>query len=319
MTTILLVDPRSSKDRVAALQAAHPGVEFLVPSSRDEIPARIADADAVFGTLSDAEFRAATKLRWIQSAGAGVEWLWRTPAIAESDVVVTNTRGAHAATIAEHAFGLLLSLTRALRRFDEYQRREEWARGQIAEGIVGLKGMTMGIVGFGNIGRAIARRARGFEMEVRAVDARPVPGNEDVADVWPLDRLPDLCRRADVVVVSAPLTPQTKGMIGREQLGLMREGSLLLAMSRGGIIQEPALVEALQSGRLAGAGLDVTETEPLPADDPLWRAPNLIITPHSSGTSRLTTELMWSIFSENVGHFVRDEPFVNLVDKRRGY
>jgi phosphoglycerate dehydrogenase-like enzyme len=120
-------------------------------------------------------------------------------------------------------------------------------------------------------------------------------------------------------VISAPMTPTTRGMVKQEHLRAMKRGSFLLQMSRGGIVNEPALVDALEEGHLAGAGLDVTETEPLPVGDPLWTAPNLIVTPHTSASSALTTDLVWSIFSENVGRFVRGEPLVNLVDKRRGW
>ena len=318
MTKIVLTDPRSTPDRVDPLRAAHPGAEFVVVG-RQEAVAAMADADAVFGSLRPEEYAAAGKLRWVQSAGAGVEWLWKIPGIAESDVVVTNTRGAHAATIAEHTFALLLSLTRQLPAFADYQRREEWARGTINDSLVGIKGLTMGIVGFGNIGRNIGRRAAAFEMNVMAVDAKPGAPGDGAAEVWPLERLTEMCRRIDVMVVSAPITPETRGMIGREQIGALKEGSYLLAMSRGGIVDEAALLDALTSGRLAGAGLDVTAVEPLPAGDPLWKAPNLIITPHSSPGSKLTMDLVWEIFGENVGRFLRGEPLTNVVDKKLGY
>jgi phosphoglycerate dehydrogenase-like enzyme len=319
MPTLLLADPRTTPERVAELQWAHPTVTFVVPASREAVIDLIGEADALFGAPRDEEFLAAKRLRWIQSPGAGVEWMWRIPTIADSDVVVTNMRGAHAITIAEHAFAFLLTLTRGLRLFEEFQAREEWARGQVNDRLVGLKGLTIGIVGFGNIGRAIARRAAGFEMRALAVDAQPVAPGEGVAEVWPLDRLNDLCREADVLAIAAPITPETRGMVGAEQLGLLKRGSYLLAMSRGGIVDEPALIEALKSGHLAGAGLDVTAVEPLPPGDPLWKAPNIIITPHNSPASRLTTELVWSILSENIGRFARNEPLTNVVDKRRGY
>lgn len=319
MTTILINDPRVTADRQAELRREFPDVRFIIAAARADVAANIADADGMFGTLTNEEFQRAGKLRWIQSGGAGVEWLWRIPTIADSPVVVTNMRGAHAVTIAEHTFGFLLTLTRQLRAFEQFQVREEWARGQINDRLVGLKGLTMGIVGFGNIGRAIARRATGFEMAVLAVDAQPVSPAEGVAEVWPLSRLDDLCRAADVLTIAAPITPETRGMIGAVQIGLLKPGSYVLAMSRGGIVDEAALIVALQSGHLAGAGLDVTAVEPLPPGDPLWQAPNLIITPHNSPTSRLTSDLVWSIFHENVGRFVRGEPLTNVIDKRRGY
>jgi D-3-phosphoglycerate dehydrogenase len=243
--------------------------------------------------------------------------MWNVPGLAETEIAVTNMRGAHAATIAEHAFAMLLSHTRGLPFFAERQREHEWGRRQ--RELTAIKGLTMGIVGFGNIGRAIARRATGFEMRVLAVDAETVPPGEGVAEVWPLERLDDLCRESDVLVNSAPVTPRSRGMIGRTQLRLLKPGSYLLSMSRGGIVDEQALVDALEEGHLAAAGVDVTATEPLPAGDPLWTAPNLIITPHTSAASRLTTDLVWSILGENLGRFIRGEELMNLVDKRRGY
>ena len=319
MTKILMVAPNVRAERVEELKKAHPNVEFVIPAKREDVMTLIADADAVFGSISADELKAAKKLRWVQSSSAGVEWMAKAPAIVDSEVVVTNMRGAHAATIAEHAFGMLLSLTRALRQFQEYQDREEWARGQLNSRLVGIKGLTMGIVGFGNIGRQIAKRATAFEMTVLAVDAHQVPPSDGVQEVWPLSRLNDLCREADVLTIAAPITPETRGMIGPVQMGLLKPGSYLLAMSRGGIVDEPALLEALQSGKLAGAGLDVTATEPLPAGDPLWKAPNVIITPHNSPTSRLTTDLVWSMLADNLGRFERGERLANIVDKRAGY
>jgi D-3-phosphoglycerate dehydrogenase len=243
--------------------------------------------------------------------------MWRVPGLQESDVIVTNMRGAHAVTIAEHTFAMLLTHTRALRGFEQRQREHRWGRDGLQ--LMALKGRTMGIVGFGNIGRAIAHRATGFEMRVLAVDAEPVPNGEGVEEVWPLDRLNDLCREADVLVIAAPMTPTSRGMIGREHIRTLKRGSYVLQMSRGGIVDEAALVDALEEGHLAGAGLDVTATEPLPVGDPLWTAPNLVVTPHTSASSELTTDLVWSILSENVGRFVRGEPLMNLVDKKRGW
>jgi phosphoglycerate dehydrogenase-like enzyme len=292
-------------------------VEFIAPP-RGEPTAHLAqDVDAVFGQLTADEFAAARKLRWVQSPSAGVEWMWKVPGLADTDIVVTNMRGAHAATIAEHAFAMLLSHTRGLPFFAELQRDHEWGRRQ--RELTAIKGMSMGILGFGNIGRAIARRASGFEMRVLAVDAERVPPGEGVEEVWPLERLDDLCRQSDVLVNSAPITPTSRGMIGQPQLRLLKRGSYLLSMSRGGIVDEQALVDALEEGHLAAAGIDVTATEPLPAGDPLWTAPNLIITPHSSAASKLTTDLVWSMFTENLGRFMRGEELMNQVDKRRGY
>ena len=132
-------------------------------------------------------------------------------------------------------------------------------------------------------------------------------------------RLDELCRETDVLAVAAPITPTSRGMIGPGQIRQLKRGAYVLQMSRGGIVDEAALVDALEEGHLAGAGLDVTETEPLPVGDPLWTAPNVTITPHSSAASQLTWDLVWSILSDNLGRFVRGEPLINQVDKRRGW
>jgi phosphoglycerate dehydrogenase-like enzyme len=319
VTKIIVATPQRSDERLAEVRARHPETELVVPENRDQVLDLIGDADGFFGSLNAMEFAAAEQLRWVQASSAGVEWLRRVPAIIErDDIVVTNMRGAHAATIAEHLFSYLLTFTRGMREFAEFQQREEWGRGRLAGKLRSIKGMTIGIVGFGNIGRAIARRATGFEMRVLAVDAQQVPPSDGAEEVWPLSRLDEMCREADVLAISAPITPETEGLIGAKQLSQMKHGSYLMAMSRGGIVDEPALIEALQSGQLAAAGLDVTRVEPLPPGDPLWKAPNLIITPHNSAASRLTTDLVWSIFDENLGRFERGETLLNVVDKRLG-
>jgi phosphoglycerate dehydrogenase-like enzyme len=312
VTTPFQRDP----DRLADLERKH-GVQFVVPPRGEPTMPLIADVDAVYGQLTADEFASSQGLRWVQSPSAGVEWMWSVPGLADSDVVVTNMRGAHAATIAEHTFAMLLMLTRGLRSFEQNQRDHRWSRDGVT--LMGIQGLTMGIVGFGNIGRAIARRATGFEMRVLAVDADAVPPGDGVAEVWPLVRLNDLCRETDVLAISAPITPSSRGMIGREQIRNLKRGSYILQMSRGGIVNEAALVDALEEGYLAGAGLDVTATEPLPVGDPLWTAPNLIVTPHTSASSPQTTELVWSILSENLARFQRGEELMNTVDKRRGW
>jgi phosphoglycerate dehydrogenase-like enzyme len=314
----LLVTSPFQRDpqRFAELEKRH-GIEIIVPNRGDPMAPFIGDVDAVYGQVTADDFPSAKKLRWVQSPSAGVEWMWRVPGLQDSDIVVTNMRGAHAVTIAEHTFAFLLWQTRGLKAFGDNQHEHKWGRDDVP--LTNIRGRTMGIIGFGNIGRAIARRATGFEMRVLAVDAEAVPPGEGVEEVWPLDRLTDLCRESDVLVISAPITPSSRNMVRREHIRAMRRGSYLLQMSRGAITNEAALVDALEEGHLAGAGLDVTETEPLPVGDPLWTAPNLIVTPHSSASSPLTTDLVWSILGENIGRFVRGEQLMNVVNKPRGW
>jgi len=320
VTKILIAGPQRDAAKVAEIQARHPGTELVVAGSRDQVLDLIGDADGLFGAPSSMEFAAAEQIRWIQAGSAGVEWLWNVPALqARDDVVVTNMRSAHAATIADHCFAFLLYFSRGIPEFKEFHDREEWARGQVAHRLVALEGLTLGIVGFGNIGRAIGRRAVGFGMKVLAVDAHPGEPGDGVEEVWPLERLDEMCGQLNALAISAPITPQTRGLIGAAQLNAMKPASYLMVMSRGNIVDEPAAIEALKSGHLAGAGFDVTHVEPLPAGDPLWKAPNCIISPHNSAGSSLTMGHVWRIFEENLGRFERGEPLMNVVDKKLGY
>jgi phosphoglycerate dehydrogenase-like enzyme len=213
---------------------------------------------------------------------------------------------------------MLVFLARGFAGLYESQKQHEWQR-PLQHSPVGLSGMTLGIIGLGNSGRAVAKRADAFDMKVIAVDANEVPQPDYVAEVKLLDGLPDLMRRADVVAVCIPITAETRGMLGPEQLKLLKSSAYLLVLSRGGIIDEPTLVQMLNDGELAGAGLDVTDVEPLPKDNPLWDAPNVIITPHSSPTSSQTGSNVVAIIRDNLKRYLNGESLTNLVDKKLGY
>lgn len=295
-----------------------PQVQFVGGSTPEEILSAAADAEVAFGPVNEELFHAAKKLRWIQSGSAGVEWMASAPSLRESDVMVTNTRGAHATTIAEHTMGMLIFLARRFDELYEAQKRHEWIRGQGAPR-VGLVGLTMGIIGLGQLGRAIAKRAHAFEMNIIAVDVNEVPKPDYVSEVGRLDGMADLMQRSDVVVVATPITEETRGMIGPDLLRMMKPSAYLLVISRGGIIHEPTLADMLRNGQLAGAGLDVTAIEPLPADNELWDCPNIIITPHNSPSSAQTHANVMSIMKDNLRRYLAGQPLTNLVDKKLGY
>ena len=301
---------------VEEMQPDFPSVQFIMTQSPDEQLAAAADVEVIFGSVTDQLLAAAPRLKWVQAGGAGVDWMPR--GLADTDIVVTNLRGAHAATIAEHTLGMLVYLAR---RFDDLRRAQSERVWHVPapQPTVGLAGMTMGVIGLGNIGRAVAVRAHAFEMEVIAVDAQPVPQPEYVGEVRLLDGLDDLLRRADAVTVAVPKTDETLGMLGPRQLALMKPTAYLLVMSRGGIVDEPALIRMLRAGELAGAGLDVTATEPLPADSALWDAPNIFITPHISPLSALTGTISRDILHRNLSHYLAGEPLENLVDTNLRY
>jgi phosphoglycerate dehydrogenase-like enzyme len=301
---------------VEEIRGDFPTVEFVIPDSDEDKTAAAADAEVAFGSVTAELLAAAPRLKWVHAASAGVEWM--PPELAATDIVVTNTRGAHASTIAEHGFGMLVYLARRFEDLRQAQRDKVWLRPP-PQPTVALAGMTMGVIGLGNIGRAIAVRAHAFEMPVIAVDAHAVPQPEYVGELRLLDGLDDLLRRADVVALAAPITEATQGMLGPERLALLRPSAYLLVMSRGKIVDEAALARMLREGRLAGAGVDATAVEPLPPDSELWEAPNLLITPHCSPLSARTRDVTAAIMQRNLGHYLAGEPLENLVDKKLRY
>lgn len=296
------------------------GLTVVKVNSPEEAIAEIADADVYFGRPSDDLVSAAKQLKLLQAQSAGVDFLMSMPVVKASTIPLANTRGAHATSIAEHTFALLLALTRGLPRCFGWQQERRWERGlEIYRMPREISGSTMGIVGYGAIGREIAARAVAFGMRVLAVDAFPSANAPHVAEVWPVTRLHEMLGESDVVSVAAPLTTESRHMVSDAAFSAMKPGSYLIAISRGGIIDETALVNALASGRLAGAGIDVFEAEPLAPESPLWAMPNVLITPHLAGSSYQKEARCVGILRENILHLQRGEPLVNLVDRERGF
>ncbi len=275
----------------------------------------VASADVIFGNVSSSELAEAKKLRWVQCISAGVEHYPLEEMIAR-DVVLTNAQGCYAPQIAEHALGLLFSLTRGVAAMS---RKRQW--GYDAEPTE-LRGQTIGIIGLGGIGREIARRAQAMDMKVIAVDAEPMFAERFamVDEVTLVDRgLESLLKRSDVVVCAAPHTLRSRGMLGAEQFAAMKPSAYFINVSRGKIVKTDALLDVVKAGKIAGAGLDVTDPEPLPADHELWRQENVVITPHIAGKSQLGYERVQNVFAENIARYVSALPLLNLVDKHKGY
>jgi phosphoglycerate dehydrogenase-like enzyme len=296
-----------------------PGLQIVQVTTPEELAREIGDADVYYGFPNADLLQQGKALKWIQAPSAGVNFLQTLTDLVENDVVLTNTRGAHGPSIGEHTFALLFALTRHIPQSSQAQREHRWAWSDLYHTNSEIWGRTMGIIGYGAIGRAVAQRARGFDMEVVAVDPHPETGAPFVTEVWGMDRLPDLLRQSDVVVVSAPLTSESYHLIDEGALAQMKPGAYLIVVSRGGIVDENALADALESGKLAGAGIDVAEIEPLSPDSRLWDAPNLIITPHTAGDSTEKERRCFEILKENLQRYARGEALMNLVDKRRGY
>lgn len=250
------------------LSAAFPGVVFASALTPEDAKREIVDADAYFGWPGREAFLLAKRLRWIHNPGMGIDHLLQTPEVASSDVVVTNAPGPHTTPMADHVMAVVLALAHNLRELFDDQRAKLWNTNKYSRRMVELNGQVMGLLSLGGIGRAVAQRAQGFGMQVYAIDPSPTDVPAGVREVWGTDRLDDLLRLSDWFVVAAPRIPETLGIIDARRIGLMKPGSRLIVISRGGIVDEVALVQALRSGRLAGAGIDATEVEPLPPDSP---------------------------------------------------
>src|SRR5260370_4720220 len=274
-----ILAPGMSPAAIKELQSVAPNVTIF--NVRGEHVAReIVDADAILGGIRQERFRNAKKLKWVHVSSAGVEHdLF--PELVESDVVVTNAKLLYGPQIADHAFAFLLALTRRLNVTIPNQTKEAWPPGR--EGMVELNGKTALIIGMGGIGSQIAQRATGFGMKVIGVDPRDIPPSATVSKVVPPDRLDSVIPEADVVFISVPHTPKSEGMMGKKEFELMKKNSYFIAVSRGKIYSMDGLVKALDSGQLAGAGVDVTDPEPLPAGDAPLKFKNVGITPHTAG------------------------------------
>lgn len=294
-------------------------LDIVRVSSHDDLLREIVDADILYGRPDKEVLAAGKQLKLIQAQSAGVDFLMNFPELVESDVVLSNTRGAHAPSIAEHAFALLLSLTRKIPASLDYQHKHQWRWDGAYREPREIMGSTIGILGYGQIGRAIAQRASGFEVTQLAVDVHPGGGDRFVETVWPVDRLHDMLALTDILMVAAPLTRETHHMLGAKEFAVMPKNSIVIAVSRGGIIDEDALADSLRSGHIWGAGLDVNEIEPVGADSPFWDMPNVVMSHHLAGSSWQKERRCVEILVENVRRLQDGADLVNVVDKKAGF
>ncbi len=254
------------------------------------------------------------RLRWIQSSAAGLDHCL-VPSVVESPISVTSASGLFADQVAEQTMALLLGLVRRMDTFFHAQQAREFIRRPTGD----LHGATVGIVGFGGNGQRIAEVLAPFRVRIFATDRFPQPRPAHVEAVWPADQLSRLLEAADIVILSLPLNDETRGLFDETCFQRMKPGALLINVARGPIVQESCLVDALQSQRLAGAGLDVTETEPLPTSSPLWTMDRVIITPHVGAQSLRRVSRTTDFFCENLRRFRQGNRLLNLVDKRLGF
>lgn len=302
------------------LREASPNLEIISVRSRAEAMELAPRAHGVDGRLASAEFiEAAPNLVWVQSTSAGVDRYITIEPLMETDrIVLTNMRAVHGPTIADHSFAMLLTLTRNMRVHERNRAEGTWGSPDARRGIA-LEGRTMFVVGLGGIGSEIAQRAAGFGMNVIASRRSERPTPEYIDYVGKPDELLEMLGRADVVAIALPLTDETRGQFGAEAFAAMKDGAYLINIARGPIVDTDAMMAALDSGKLAGACLDVTDPEPLPEGHALWGYENVVITPHTAGSAELTSERWWALYRENVRRFGAGEPLLNTVDKAAGY
>ena len=305
---------------VADLRQTFPDLDFRVAYSPEEQLRQAPDAEIQFGIIDRPTFLAAARLRWFHFVGIGFDPCLRAiPELVDSPVVMTNARGTHVIAMADHVFAMVLAFSHRLPQLLDDQRAHRWDTDKYVGTMGELAGSTMGVLAMGDIGRAVARRAQGFDMEVYAVDIKPMEPPPGVRQVWNTERLDELLEISDWLVVTAPLTAQTRNMIDRQRLKRLRPGSHIIVVSRGHIVDEDALIDALSSGHLAGASLDATDREPLPADSPLWDMSNVILSPHVSAESAQMLERRREIFKENLRRYLAGESLLYVCDKEAGY
>ncbi len=266
---------------------------------------------------------AGTQLRWVHSGAAGVGGSLY-PEMLESDVIFTNSAGTHAVPVAEHALAMMFYFARGFSQLEASRRAGRlWDRDRIVcvpSPVDELTDSVAGIIGLGGVGRAVARRAKGLGMQVWATKRRPAAGAvEDVDRLFGPRDLVEVLAGSDYVVITVPHTPETDGLIGRSELAAMRAGTVLINVSRGRIVDEEALIDALRARAIRGAGLDVYWEEPLPESSPLWELDNVCLTPHIAGASPRFWERETALVIENIGRYLAGEPMLNVVDKTAGY
>ena len=305
--------------RVAPL-GTRDGAEQWKPLEGEALDRLLAEGEIFFGFGPPAEWMSKMpNLRWIQLSSAGADNLLRQGVLRQRpEVKVTTASGIHEVPISEHILGMMLYFSRGFDEAVQAQRSHEWKRYQPDE----LYRKTVCFIGYGPIARRAAQLCAALGMRatcVRASIKEQQAGEGPIERFFPASDLNAALAQSDYVVVAAPRTPQTEGMMGREQFAAMKDGAVLVNISRGALVDEPALIDALRSGKLGGAGLDVFTQEPLPADSPLWDIPDVLITPHNAGANPYYNERATELFCDNLARYLAGEPLRNLVDIERGY
>ena len=312
----IVIASEGISESVDRVRAAHPDVEIVVAESDAHFAETARDAEVVFDPFRRPDGLAACQVaKWVQTGGAGVE---RTPLaeVKARGITLTNAAGVHAIPVADTALALLLGIARRLNWAVRNQLAHRWSPDRATFELVGK---TAGLIALGGIGIEVARRLKGFQMRVIGVDVDPTISSELVDEVRHVDELGWLLGQSDVVVVCAPDTAATHHMFNSTTFAQMKKGAIFVNVSRGGLTRTPDLIEALESGHLWGAGLDVVDEEPLDRGDPLWRREDVLITPHIGGASTARDERLADLFIDNIGRFKQGRPLRNVVDLGAGF
>ncbi len=311
-----------SQDSLALLRAAAPEAEFVCTESADfaNFPAGLlVRTDVLFTNGRVPEPKAVPNLRWVQGNWAGVDTVIDAPLFAGGRVLLTTASGVHATNMAEHALMMMLALAHRMPEFFDMMAKRRWQREARPYMPMELRDATLGLIGFGAIGREIARMAQALGMRVSALRRSPSAEAQDGVAFYSRERLHELLRQSDFVVVVTPLTPDTRQLLDARALAAMKPGSYLVNIGRGAVIDEAALIDALRAGPVAGAALDVFAVEPLPAESGLWTLSNVILSPHVSGITPRYEQRVMAIFADNLRRFLGGQPLLNQVDFTRGY
>jgi D-2-hydroxyacid dehydrogenase (NADP+) len=305
-----------------AIRKRWPEMWVLHLPNYDPLPAELPDTDIFVGySLRAEQLKEGKKLKWIHSTAAGVAQLMY-PELRDSGILVTNPSGIFSVPMGEHTMGLLLALARNFPDSVRQQDRARWSQQELwdrPQHLTELNGQLLLIVGYGSIGREVAKRAKAFDMRVWGVTRSGGGDGAHVEKIVAAANLHGVWPQADYVLIAAPETEETQHLIGAEQIGKMKRGARLINVARGSLLDEAALIRALESGALGGAALDVAATEPLPAESPLWKAPNLMITPHTSAVSDRLWERETALLMELLERWFDGREMFNRVDFARGY
>lgn len=311
---------RGDEAFVRSLQPAAPDVELVAAANVEAAVRAAPGADAVLGYCSSELLEAGDRIQWIQIYSAGAERCVSVPDVGRRELLLTNAQRIYGPEMAEHVMAMLFAFTRGLYRYIPEQLEGRWDRTAVPrDRMWEINGRTMLVVGLGGIGTEVARRAHALGMRVLATRRSSRSGPDFVDYVGLSDELGDLIGEADVVVTALPLTPETTGMFDAEFFAAMKPTAYFINVGRGRSVITDDLMKALEAGELAGAGLDVTDPEPLPATHPLWRLSNVIITPHVASSSVQAVERLQAVVRENLRRYVAGEPMLSVVDVSRGY